>query len=184
MAGEGLAGDLPVPRYANVFGIAFAPLHAILTQRTSPNGAVIASAPPAHRSGRVWLKIGAMFGVLAIVGSYAGSLASAAVPANVLLAGFGLLMLTVAAVMILRRRGHNSQSGRASVSTGARYTFMAAATGVELITGFFGVSGGFAEGQMLNRLRRSTRRWRAQAGTRGPSPASCSKMPLTSVAVH
>ncbi len=95
------------------------------------------------RGGRVRLRTGAIFGVLGIAGSYTGSLASAAVPANVLLAGFGLLMLTVAAVMILRHRG--ARPGPAAVSRGARHTVMvaAAATGVGLITGFFGVGGGF-----------------------------------------
>lgn len=108
-------------------------------------GAAATVGAAAHaRSGRVRLKTGATFGLLGIAGSYAGSLASAAVPANVLLAGFGLLMLTVAAVMILRRRGR-AHSGRAAVSTGTRHTIMvaAAATGVGLITGFFGVGGGF-----------------------------------------
>lgn len=58
------------------------------------------------RAGRVRLRAGAAFGVLGIAGSYAGSRASAAVPANMLLAGFGLLMLAVAVavMMILRRR--------------------------------------------------------------------------------
>jgi uncharacterized membrane protein YfcA len=96
------------------------------------------------RGGRVRLRTGAVFGVLGIAGSYAGSLASAAVPPNLLLAGFGVLMLTAAAVMILRRRGQ-AQPGRTVASAGARRPIMvaAAATGVGLITGFFGVGGGF-----------------------------------------
>jgi uncharacterized membrane protein YfcA len=53
-------------------------------------------------------------------------------------------MLVVAVVMLLRRRGQ-AQPSRAVVSTGARHTILvaAAATGVGLITGFFGVGGGF-----------------------------------------
>ena len=106
--------------------------------------AAIVGAVTHARGGRVRLKTGAVFGALSIAGSYAGSLASAAVPANVLLAGFGLLMLVVAVVMLLRRRGQ-AQPSRAVVSTGARHTILvaAAATGVGLITGFFGVGGGF-----------------------------------------
>src|SRR6266536_2246591 len=56
------------------------------------------------RAGRVELRTGAIFGGLGIAGSYAGSLASAAVPADLLLAGFGLVMLAVAAMLIARGR--------------------------------------------------------------------------------
>lgn len=97
------------------------------------------------QGGRVRLRTGAMFGVLGVAGSYAGSLASAAVPANVLLAGFGLLMLAVAAVMILRRSGRAQPHRAAAASPGPRHIVLVAvaATGVGLVTGFFGVGGGF-----------------------------------------
>ncbi|MFI5065947.1 MAG: TSUP family transporter, partial [Streptosporangiales bacterium] len=103
--------------------------------------AAIVGAVAHARAGRVRLRTGAAFGVLGIAGSYAGSLASAAVPANVLLAGFGLLMLVVAVVMVLRRRGVARPGRGAAVSAGTRHVLLvsAAATGVGLITGFFGV---------------------------------------------
>ena len=72
--------------------------------------AAVGALMHAH-AGRVRLKAGATFGVLGIAGSYAGSRASAAVPANMLLAGFGPLMLAVTFMMILRRR---SQAQRAA----------------------------------------------------------------------
>jgi uncharacterized membrane protein YfcA len=130
-------------------------------------GAAAVSGAIIHaRAGRVRLREGAVFGVLGIAGSYAGSRLSAAVPANVLLAGFGLLMLAVAAIMIARRRsqpraaqdrgqasGSRGQqepgpargAGGASRLRGGRHPLLvaAAATGVGLITGFFGVGGGF-----------------------------------------
>ncbi len=133
---------LTVPALVYLLGLS---PHRATTASLMVVGAAAAVGAIAHaRSGRVRLKTGATFGLLGIAGSYAGSLASAAVPANVLLAGFGLLMLTVAAVMILRRRGR-AHSGRAPASPGTRHTIMvaAAATGVGLITGFFGVGGGF-----------------------------------------
>jgi uncharacterized membrane protein YfcA len=107
--------------------------------------AAIVGAVAHARAGRVRLRTGAVFGMLGIAGSYAGSLASAAVPANVLLAGFGLLMLVVAVVMVLRRRGVAQPGRGAAVSPGTRHALLvaAAATGVGLITGFFGVGGGF-----------------------------------------
>lgn len=133
---------LTVP--ALVYLLGQSPHRATTASLMVVSAAAIVGAVTHARSGRVRLKTGATFGVLGIAGSYAGSLASAAVPANVLLAGFGALMLTVAAVMVLRRRGH-AQPGRAAVSTGTRHTIMvaSAATGVGLITGFFGVGGGF-----------------------------------------
>jgi len=145
--------------------------------------AALAGAASHARAGRVRLREGAIFGVLGIAGSYAGSRASTAVPADLLLAGFGALMLAVAVLMIARRRAAPARlpgpeaaaaSGLA-VKTAAAGTpqpatvtalgtlprtaqlataqrpgpgrhpvlVAAAATGVGLITGFFGVGGGF-----------------------------------------
>lgn len=107
--------------------------------------AAVVGAVTHARAGRARLKIGAIFGLLGIAGSYAGSLASAAVPANLLLAGFGVLMLTVAASMIVRRRMPGTASPAGQPRGGPRHIAVvaAAATGVGLITGFFGVGGGF-----------------------------------------
>jgi uncharacterized protein len=127
--------------------------------------AAVAGAVAHARAGRVRLREGAVFGVLGIAGSYLGSRASAAVPANVLLAGFGLMMLAVAAAMITRRRpgppacrpGHDDgrepllpgkarpmRPDGAWALRGGRHPLLvaAAATEVGLITGFFGVGGG------------------------------------------
>ena len=133
---------LTVP--ALVYLLGQSPHRATTASLMVVGAAAMVGAVTHARCGRVRLKTGAMFGVLGIAGSYAGSLASAAVPANVLLAGFGVLMLTVAAVMVLRRRRGRAQPGHAA-ATGPRHTIMvaAAATGVGLITGFFGVGGGF-----------------------------------------
>lgn len=98
------------------------------------------------RAGRARVRTGLIFGLLGVAGSYAGSLASAAVPANVLLAGFGLLMLAMAAAMILRRRmaGQPRPPGpHPRLGTSRAVAVAATATGVGLITGFFGVGGGF-----------------------------------------
>ena len=107
--------------------------------------AAVAGAVMHARAGRARLRTGAVFGTLGIAGSYAGSLASAAVPANLLLAGFGVLMLTVAALMILRHRGPGPAAHGDHLRGGARHVIVvaAAATGVGLVTGFFGVGGGF-----------------------------------------
>ena len=143
--------------------------------------AALAGAASHSRAGRVRLKEGAIFGALGIAGSYAGARISAAVPADLLLAGFGALMLAVAVMMITRRGSAPARVPSletAAVSTVAvpasgpgapqlatatglgtlqrtvpaaqqprtgRHPVLiaAAATGVGLITGFFGVGGGF-----------------------------------------
>jgi uncharacterized membrane protein YfcA len=107
--------------------------------------AAVVGAIAHGRAGRVRLKAGAIFGGLGIAGSYAGSRASAAVPGDVLLAGFGVLMLAVAAVMIARRSEQGPGRRGTARRTGPRHAIVvaAAATGVGLITGFFGVGGGF-----------------------------------------
>jgi hypothetical protein len=118
------------------------------------------------RAGRVRLREGAIFGILGIAGSYLGSRASAAVPANALLAGFGILMLAVAAAMVARRRPRRhapgagqgagreppeprgtraSKPARGWALRGGQHPLLVAtaATAVGLTTGFFGVGGGF-----------------------------------------
>ncbi len=108
-----------------------------------------------HRAGRVRLAQGAVFGAIGVVGSYAGAKFSAAVPSTVLLSAFSVLMFVVAALMWRRRRAAGAASlapgngARPAPTDGARSAAMwvrtvAVATGVGLLTGFFGVGGGFA----------------------------------------
>jgi hypothetical protein len=93
-----------------------------------------------RRAGRVRLAPGIAFGVLGVAGSYAGTRLSSSVPPDLLLGLFAGLMLAAAAAM-LRRRGPAGPRGRAGVSTVLK--IIGAATGVGLLTGFFGVGGGF-----------------------------------------
>ena len=134
---------LTVPALVYLLGLS--PHRATTASLLVVGVAAVVGAVAHARGGRVRLKTGAMFGALGVAGSYAGSLISAAVPANLLLAGFGLLMLAVAALMLLRRRGRAQPATGLSVSAGAPRIILvgAAATGVGLVTGFFGVGGGF-----------------------------------------
>jgi uncharacterized membrane protein YfcA len=155
---------LAVP--ALVYLLGQSPHQATTASLLVVGGAAVAGAIIHARAGRVRLREGAVFGVLGIAGSYAGSRLSAAVPANGLLAGFSLLMLAVAATMTARRRSQSrvaqdsgraphargqQEQGRAPWAAGAfrlsggRHPLLvtAAAIGVGLITGFFGVGGGF-----------------------------------------
>src|ERR1019366_9469453 len=140
LGGEG--SILTVP--AMVYLLGQSPHQATTASLLVVGIAAVVGAAAHGRAGRVRLRTGAIFGVLGIAGSYAGSRASGAVPTDVLLAGFGLLMLAVAAGMIARRRGQGP-ARPAAPTGGTRHTILvaAAATGVGLITGFFGVGGGF-----------------------------------------
>lgn len=117
---------------------------------------------PHQRAGRVSLAKGLVFGILGVAGSFVGSLLSTSVPQNVLLASFSVLILVVAALMTRRRRGQ-ARAARAGLPADADSTapvisvrprfacdcpraakVVLTASAVGLLTGFFGVGGGFA----------------------------------------
>lgn len=109
------------------------------------------------RASRVRVVHGLAFGVLGIAGSWAGSRLSAAVAPEVLLAAFAGLMLVVAAIMFRRsvRGGRGDGGDAADEATVVSFhpfvchcpqalKVVVTATAVGLLTGFFGVGGGFA----------------------------------------
>ena len=109
-------------------------------------GITAATGMVAHRrAGRVRLAPGIAFGVLGAAGAYAGARLSSSVPPDLLLSLFAGLMLAAAAAMLRRRPGTARRGERAGRSAILRRTLkiIAAATGVGLLTGFFGVGGGF-----------------------------------------
>jgi uncharacterized membrane protein YfcA len=120
-------------------------------------GITAAGGMIAHwRAGRVRLAPGIVFGVLGVAGSYLGTRMSASIRPGLLLSLFAGLMLVAAAAM-LRRRGRSvapaaaraparrtpRPPGGGSVAVRRGLKIVAAATGVGLLTGFFGVGGGF-----------------------------------------
>ena len=113
-----------------------------------------------YRAGRVRVVRGVVFGVLGIAGAYAGARLSATVAPAVLLAAFSVLMLVVAVMMVFRRRAQLRAATSGDVEAGSpspvlqvRPTFfcdcpralkvVVTASAVGLLTGFFGVGGGF-----------------------------------------
>jgi uncharacterized protein len=122
-------------------------------------GITAAGGMIAHRrAGRVRLAPGIAFGVLGVAGSYAGTRLSSSVPPDLLLSLFAALMLAAAAAMLRRRPGMAGSPPAAAQASGQRVArlrpggstvlrrglkIVAAATGVGLLTGFFGVGGGF-----------------------------------------
>lgn len=103
---------------------------------------------PHRRAGRVRIKDGLLLGGLGVVGSFAGSALNHAVPAPVLMTAFAALLFVVAALMTRkRRRAASDAASGITREAGERRglpALIAAATGVGLLTGFFGVGGGFA----------------------------------------
>lgn len=98
---------------------------------------------PHHRKGNVRLGRGVVFGVLGVLGSFLGARAAVGIPAEVLMSAFAVLMLFVAALMWRRQR--RGKKAAASAEAAVRpVPLVLAATGVGLLTGFFGVGGGFA----------------------------------------
>src|SRR5665811_984772 len=113
------------------------------------------------RAGRVRVVQGLVFGVLGIAGASVGSQLSATVAPAALLAAFSVLMLVVAAMMVVRRRAQLRAAAAGKVEAGSpdgpvlqlRPNFIcncprvlkvvAVASAVGLLTGFFGVGGGF-----------------------------------------
>ncbi|WAL69402.1 sulfite exporter TauE/SafE family protein [Amycolatopsis cynarae] len=117
-----------------------------------------------RRAGRVRLGQGLAFGLLGSVGSVAGAKASGLVSPTVLLLGFSGLMVLAAVAMLARRRKRPEPTpstggggdvagvgGDGDVATITRpkagvarsVKVVVAATVVGLLTGFFGVGGGF-----------------------------------------
>jgi uncharacterized membrane protein YfcA len=117
---------------------------------------------PHARRGHVRVGQGLAFGALGTAGSLAGSALSARVPAAVLLSGFAVLLAVVAVLMLRRSRAARpgeagpGGAGAAHASTGPVLALrpwrcscpraakvVVTATAVGLLTGFFGVGGGF-----------------------------------------
>lgn len=114
-----------------------------------------------YRAGEVRVVQGLVFGVLGTAGSWFGSKMSASVAPNVVLAAFSILMLAVAALMFARNRRDKALSGKPNnhdssqepiLSFAPRFVcacpraakVLVTASAVGLLTGFFGVGGGFA----------------------------------------
>ena len=98
-------------------------------------------------SGRVLWREGLVFGGLGSVGAVVGSRLSAVVPERVLLGLFSAVLLAAAAGMLRDRPGSgaNDDDGDGGGAGARRPWWQVAllAAGVGLLTGFFGVGGGF-----------------------------------------
>jgi uncharacterized membrane protein YfcA len=145
---------LTVP--ALVYQVGQDPQDATTSSLVIVGAASLVALVPHARRGNVRLGQGLAFGALGIVGSFVGSGASRLAPPAVLLTAFAALMLIVAALMGRRSLNSNRPNPRRTPPTNPLIAFhpyrcacprvamvLATATAVGLLTGFFGVGGGF-----------------------------------------
>lgn len=107
-------------------------------------GATSAFAAISHaRAGNVIWRTGLVFGLFAMMGAFGGGLLSKYIPGQVLLVGFGLLMLITAVAML--RKKVSAAEARTQDSHGQLPLIKIAAEGlvVGAITGLVGAGGGF-----------------------------------------
>lgn len=97
---------------------------------------------PHARAGRVVLRTALIFGGAGIAGAFVGTWLNVRVSGPVILLLFGLLMLGVAARMAFARPPRQQGAVNAE-APGFRWPVLAAGLVVGILTGFFGVGGGF-----------------------------------------
>ena len=119
--------------------------HSATTASLIIVGATSIVAMTVHlRAGRVRVRSGIAFGALGAGGAFAGSRLSASINPSALLAAFSVLMVGAAAAMLYRQRsGAAPAAGVTAAPAVSPVRVVIAATLVGLVTGFFGVGGGF-----------------------------------------
>ncbi|HEX5534109.1 MAG TPA: sulfite exporter TauE/SafE family protein [Actinomycetales bacterium] len=108
------------------------------------------------RADRVCLRHGILLGMLGTVGSYLGSRLAMALPDSVLLTAFGVLVLLIAVLMVTRtssrslgkppqreQLGVNALRGSGIHAWFTLAKILAAAGAIGVLTGLFGIGGGF-----------------------------------------
>lgn len=107
----------------------------------------LAALVPHARAGRVRWRTGAIFGVAAMAGAYAGGRVAEFIPGTVLLVAFALMMVATAVAMIRGRRSDAGGPGEAPAPGGGRdlpvKLVLIEGVVVGLVTGLVGAGGGF-----------------------------------------
>jgi uncharacterized membrane protein YfcA len=138
VGGGGSILTVPILVYALDLGVH----EATATSLVIVGATALIGAVSHARAGRVAVKTALTFGTAGIVGAFAGTWLNARVSGPAILLLFGLLMLVVALRMAVGKR-----SGAAALTSpaaiGFRWTVPATGLAVGLMTGFFGVGGGF-----------------------------------------
>lgn len=99
---------------------------------------------PHHLAGNVRLAAGVVFGLVGVTGSLLGAKLASGVDPSLLLTLFAILMLAVAAAMVRQIRAGEGPDASTVHEHRRPLALVLSAIVVGLLTGFFGVGGGFA----------------------------------------
>lgn len=130
---------LTVPALVYIMGVPVA--QATGTSLAIVGTTAVAGAIRHHRAGRVALRAALPFGAVSVAGSVAGSLLGGRIPGDLLLALFAFVMIAAGLAMLRRQAVTIAESAERPAVPAVRVA--AAGFGVGLLTGFFGVGGGF-----------------------------------------
>ncbi len=135
---------LAVPLLVYVVGVAPAQV-ALGTSALAVALTALINLIPHARAGRVKWQCATVFAVSGMIGAWAGSSVAKTLDGDKLLVLFGLLMLVVGGTMLLGRGGHGNAEVRLSGSTAGHLLprLIPAGFGVGVLSGFFGIGGGF-----------------------------------------
>lgn len=131
---------LTVPIF--VYVLQFAPKEAIAMSLAVVGATSLVGVAGHWRGGNVNLRVGVLFGAVAMVGTYVGAKLATQLTGATQLTIFGLVMLT-AAVFMFRGRRDPGASGQTTVAGATRALVVGEALGVGVLTGVVGVGGGF-----------------------------------------
>lgn len=124
-----------------VYLLGFTPHDATAASLVIVAVTAVVSVLPHARRGTVDWRTGATFGLLSVVGSLVGGRVSARVDPDVLMASFSALLAAVAVYMAIR--GVRERRGAQTRRRSSVLLLVCLSTLTGLLTGFFGVGGGF-----------------------------------------
>lgn len=131
---------LTVPGFVYLLGIE--PKAAIAMSLVVVGTTALAGATSHWRAGNVRIRTAIIFGMIAMVGAYAGARLAAFIPAAVQLAVLGIVLLAAAASMLRPVEAQSTGVSRPHPSP-LSPRLMAVALAVGVLTGIVGVGGGF-----------------------------------------
>ena len=129
-----------------VYGVGVASPHvAIGTSSIAVSASALANLVAHWRAGNVSWRCAGVFSIAGVLGAFLGSSFAKMVNGQSLLALFGLLMIVIGASMFRRPRGREDADVRLTSATAGRLlpALTGMGLGVGLLSGFFGIGGGF-----------------------------------------
>jgi hypothetical protein len=129
-----------------VYGVGVASPHiAIGTSAIAVSASAFANLVTHWRIGNVNWRCAGVFSLAGVVGALIGSTIAKSVDGQRLLALFGVLMIVVGFAMLRKPRGLENHDVRLDYATAAKLlpSLVATGLGVGLLSGFFGIGGGF-----------------------------------------